>query len=169
MRCRPTPVLALVLGLALPTCAPLIAQDHDPRLHTNREQGRQLIKLPKEADAFGFVIFGDRTMHSDFLYQLEWLRYRKEGLLRRLTVAFSRDQAEKIYVQNRIAQEAKELYDWLEQGAHVYVCGEAENMAPAVHAALVNVVREIGGKSGDAAEAYVEAMKAAKRYQRDVY
>ena len=116
-----------------------------------------------------WLIFGDRTMRADFLYQLEWLRYRKEGLLTRMTVAFSRDQAQKIYVQNRIAEEAKELYDWLERGAHVYVCGEAENMAPAVHAALVNVVREVGGKSGDAAEEYVDALKAAKRYQRDVY
>ncbi len=116
-----------------------------------------------------WLIFGDRTMHSDFLYQLEWLRYRKEGLLTRLTVAFSRDQAHKVYVQNRIAEEAKTLYDWLEQGAHVYVCGEAEHMAPAVHAALVSVVREAGGKSADAAEEYVEALKAAKRYQRDVY
>ena len=116
-----------------------------------------------------WLIFGDRTMHSDFLYQLEWLRYRKDGLLTRMTVAFSRDQAHKIYVQNRIAEEAKELYDWLERGAHVYVCGEAENMAPAVHAALVDVVREIGGKSAEAAEEYIEALKAAKRYQRDVY
>src|SRR5690606_25625888 len=116
-----------------------------------------------------WLIFGDRTMHSDFLYQLEWLRYRKEGLLTRMTVAFSRDQAHKIYVQNRIAEEAKELYDWLERGAHVYVCGEAENMAPAVHAALVNVVREIGGRSAEAAEEYIEGLKAAKRYQRDVY
>jgi len=116
-----------------------------------------------------WLIFGDRTMRSDFLYQIEWLRYRKEGLLSRLTVAFSRDQAHKVYVQNRIAEEARELYDWLERGAHVYVCGEAESMAPAVHAALVGVVRDIGGKSADAAEEYVEAMKAAKRYQRDVY
>ncbi len=116
-----------------------------------------------------WLIFGDRTRHADFLYQLEWLRFRKEGLLSRLTVAFSRDQAQKVYVQNRVAEEGKVLYDWLERGAHVYVCGEAENMAPAVHAALVNVVREIGGKSQDAAEEYLEAMKAAKRYQRDVY
>jgi len=116
-----------------------------------------------------WLIFGDRTMRSDFLYQIEWLRYRKEGLLTRLTVAFSRDQAQKIYVQNRIAEEARTLYEWLERGAHVYVCGEAENMAPAVHAALVNVVREIGGKSADAAEEYIEALKTAKRYQRDVY
>jgi sulfite reductase (NADPH) flavoprotein alpha-component len=116
-----------------------------------------------------WLIFGDRTMRADFLYQIEWLRHRKEGLLSRLTVAFSRDQAEKLYVQHRIAEHGVELYDWLERGAHVYVCGEAENMAPAVHAALVNVVREIGGKSADAAEAYLQAMKAAKRYQRDVY
>src|SRR5690606_19458683 len=105
---------------------------------------------------------------TDFLYQLEWLRYRKEGLLR-LTVAFSRDQAHKVYVQHRIAEEARTLYDWLEQGAHVYVRGDAESMAPAVHTALVNVVRDVGGKSADAAEEYVEAMKTAKRYQRDVY
>jgi len=116
-----------------------------------------------------WLIFGDRTMHADFLYQIEWLRYRKDGLLNRLTVAFSRDQAEKVYVQHRIAEEAAALYDWLERGAHVYVCGEAENMAPAVHAALVGVVREVGGKSDDAAEEYLQAMKAAKRYQRDVY
>lgn len=116
-----------------------------------------------------WLIFGDRTRRADFLYQIEWLRYRKEGLLSRLTVAFSRDQAEKIYVQHRIAEEAKTIYDWLERGAHVYVCGEAENMAPAVHAALVGVVRDVGGKSDDAAEEYLQAMKAAKRYQRDVY
>ena len=115
-----------------------------------------------------WLIFGERTMRTDFLYQLEWLRYRKEGLLR-LTVAFSRDQAHKVYVQHRIAEEARTLYDWLEQGAHVYVCGDAESMAPAVHTALVNVVRDVGGKSADAAEEYVEAMKTAKRYQRDVY
>lgn len=126
----------------------------------------------REIDGAGgpnWLIFGDRTMRADFLYQLEWLRYRKSGLLGRLTVAFSRDQAEKVYVQHRIAEEAATLYDWLERGAHVYVCGEAENMAPAVHAALVGVVRDVGGKSDDAAEEYLQAMKAARRYQRDVY
>ncbi|MBN1238912.1 MAG: assimilatory sulfite reductase (NADPH) flavoprotein subunit [Gammaproteobacteria bacterium] len=116
-----------------------------------------------------WLIYGDRTMRSDFLYQLEWLRHVKEGVLTRLTVAFSRDQVKKIYVQDRIAESAADLYDWLERGAHVYVCGEAENMAPAVHAALAGVIGRIGGKSEEQAEEYLQQMKAAKRYQRDVY
>jgi sulfite reductase (NADPH) flavoprotein alpha-component len=116
-----------------------------------------------------WLIFGDRTMRSDFLYQIEWLRHLKEGALTRLTVAFSRDQQHKIYVQDRIAEHAEELYDWLERGAHVYVCGEAENMAPAVHAALAAAVERVGGKSAERAEEYLQQLKTEKRYQRDVY
>lgn len=116
-----------------------------------------------------WLIFGDRTMRSDFLYQIEWLRYLKDGALSRLTVAFSRDQQHKIYVQDRIAEHAEELYDWLERGAHVYVCGEAENMAPAVHAALAAAVERVGGKSAERAEEYLQQLKTEKRYQRDVY
>ena len=116
-----------------------------------------------------WLIYGDRTMRWDFLYQIEWLRYLKEGALERLTVAFSRDQAEKVYVQHRIAEEARGIYDWLERGAHVYVCGEAESMAPAVHAALAGAVAQAGGMSAEVAEEYLQALKSAGRYQRDVY
>lgn len=132
---------------------------------------RAFVQHRREAGATGdnWLVYGDRTMRSDFLYQLEWLRYLKDGLLSRLTVAFSRDQAAKIYVQDRIAEEAKGIYDWLERGAHVYVCGEAEQMAPAVHAALAGVVQRVGGKSADAAEEYLQQLKTDKRYQRDVY
>src|SRR5690606_21461913 len=112
---------------------------------------RAFVQQRKLVGAAGpsWLIYGDRTMRSDFLYQIEWLRAVKEGALSRLTVAFSRDQAEKLYVQHRVSEEAAELYDWLEQGAHVYVCGEAENMAPAVHAALAAVVRHVGGRTED--------------------
>jgi sulfite reductase (NADPH) flavoprotein alpha-component len=116
-----------------------------------------------------WLIFGDRTMRADFLYQVEWLRHLKEGALTRLTVAFSRDQQHKIYVQDRIAEHAEELYDWLERGAHLYVCGEAENMAPAVHAALAGVVERVGGKSAERAQEYLQQLKTERRYQRDVY
>lgn len=116
-----------------------------------------------------WLIFGERTMRDDFLYQLEWLRYRESGALTQLDAAFSRDRAEKVYVQHRITERAAEIYDWLEHGAHVYVCGDAAGMAPAVHAALAAAVQQAGGRSSDAAEEYLQALKAAKRYQRDVY
>jgi sulfite reductase (NADPH) flavoprotein alpha-component len=108
-------------------------------------------------------------MRSDFLYQLEWLRHLKEGALTRLSVAFSRDQTRKVYVQDRIAEQAAEIYAWLEGGAHVYVCGEAERMAPAVHAALAKAVQGAGGRTEEAAEAYLQDLKTQYRYQRDVY
>lgn len=116
-----------------------------------------------------WLVFGDRNMSSDFLYQLEWLRYRKEGLLTDLDVAFSRDQAEKIYVQHRLLQKSAQLYAWLQRGAHVYVCGDAEHMAGDVHDALLAVVRKEGGLSEERAEDYVKDLKQARRYQRDVY
>lgn len=132
---------------------------------------RAFLQHRRELGAAGpnWLIYGDRTMRDDFLYQLEWLRYRQDGGLARLDAAFSREQAQKIYVQHRIAERAAELYDWLEHGAHVYVCGDAEGMAPAVHAALADAVSRIGGRSADDAEDYLRQLKAAKRYQRDVY
>ena len=89
--------------------------------------------------------------------------------LTRLDLAFSRDQAEKIYVQHRMLENAAELYTWLEAGAHFYVCGDASRMAKDVDAALHQVVQTAGGKSPEAAAAYVQALTAAKRYARDVY
>lgn len=116
-----------------------------------------------------WLFFGDRTFHSDFLYQAEWLDYRAKGLLHRIDVAFSRDGAEKVYVQQRLAQQAREVYAWLEEGAHFYVCGEAQKMAADVHEALLGLVAQAGGLGRERAEAYVEALRAANRYQRDVY
>ena len=115
------------------------------------------------------MFFGDRNIASDFLYQLEWLRYRKDGLLNNLDVAFSRDQGQKIYVQDRLLEKSGDLFSWLERGAHVYVCGDAGYMAKDVHSALAAIVREKGGMSEDQATEYLNEMKQAGRYQRDVY
>ena len=116
-----------------------------------------------------WLVFGDRNLSTDFLYQIEWLRYRKDGTLNHLDVAFSRDQVDKIYVQHRILERAKLVYSWLERGAHIYVCGDAEHMAKDVNAALLTVLRTAGGLSEERAAEYLGQLKSAHRYQRDVY
>ena len=116
-----------------------------------------------------WLFFGDQHYTYDFLYQLEWQDHLKSGVLTRLDVAFSRDQPEKVYVQDRMIQQAAELYKWLEQGAHFYVCGDANRMAHDVHEALISIVESQAGIAREAAEAYVENLKKTKRYQRDVY
>jgi sulfite reductase (NADPH) flavoprotein alpha-component len=116
-----------------------------------------------------WLIFGERNFSSDFLYQLEWLRYRKAGLLNRIDVAFSRDQSEKVYVQHQILQQAKQVHAWLERGAHIYVCGDAERMAADVNQALLSVLQSEGGLSGERSAQYLSELKSAHRYQRDVY
>ncbi|MGH8194194.1 MAG: assimilatory sulfite reductase (NADPH) flavoprotein subunit [Woeseiaceae bacterium] len=116
-----------------------------------------------------WLVFGERNFSSDFLYQLEWLRYRKDGLLSHLDVAFSRDQQQKVYVQHRLREQSRRLYDWLQRGAHFYVCGDANHMAGDVHQTLVAVVEQEGGVSAARAVDYVKELKAARRYQRDVY
>lgn len=116
-----------------------------------------------------WLIFGDRNFASDFLYQLEWLRYRKDGLLTRLDVAFSRDQQQKQYVQHRVLEQARELSQWFERGAHVYVCGDADYMAVDVHNALQTVLEQGGKRSPEQAAAELAALKQAGRYLRDVY
>lgn len=116
-----------------------------------------------------WLFFGDQKAASDFLYRDELQAMRASGVLTRLDVAFSRDQAEKIYVQNRMLENASELWAWLEQGAHFYVCGDASRMAKDVDAALHKVVETAGGKTPEEAAAYIQSLKSAKRYQRDVY
>jgi sulfite reductase (NADPH) flavoprotein alpha-component len=116
-----------------------------------------------------WLFFGDQHYTYDFLYQLEWQEHLANGALGRLDVAFSRDQPEKLYVQHRMLERAKELYGWLQEGAHFYVCGDASRMAHDVHEALLTVVEQQSGKSREAAEAYVDELKKSKRYQRDVY
>jgi sulfite reductase (NADPH) flavoprotein alpha-component len=116
-----------------------------------------------------WLIFGGRHLEQDFLYQLEWQEQLKKRQLHRLDVAFSRDQAAKVYVQQRLREHGRELYAWLENGAHLYVCGDAERMAPDVHAALIDVIVEHGGRSREDASDYLGTLAQAKRYARDVY
>jgi sulfite reductase (NADPH) flavoprotein alpha-component len=116
-----------------------------------------------------WVFFGGRSLYQDFLYQLEWQQALKRKAVHRVDVAFSRDQAEKIYVQHRIRQAGKELFAWLSNGAAFYVCGDASAMAPDVNAALLDVVREHGNMDADDAQAWVADLTADGRYLRDVY
>ena len=121
------------------------------------------------ASGRNWLFFGNPNFTSDFLYQVEWQQALKRGQLQQLDLAFSRDQAHKIYVQQRIRQSGRELYAWLENGARLYVCGDATQMAKDVHAALRDVVAEHGGESAEDAEAYLAQLASARRYSRDVY
>ncbi len=116
-----------------------------------------------------WLFFGERNFRSDFLYQVEWQEYLKSGLLTRMDVAFSRDRADKTYVQHKMKERAADLYAWLEDGAHLYVCGDAASMAPDVHATLLAAVQEHGHLGPDAAEEYLRTLQRDHRYQRDVY
>lgn len=116
-----------------------------------------------------WLFFGDQHASCDFLYQEQISGWMKCGLLTRLDTAFSRDQEEKIYVQNRIIEQAKEFYTWLEEGGSIYICGDASRMAKDVDAAIHTVVEIAGGKSAEEAKAYVDQLKKEKRYLRDVY
>ncbi|WP_440893425.1 assimilatory sulfite reductase (NADPH) flavoprotein subunit [Aeromonas dhakensis] len=121
------------------------------------------------ADGKNWLFFGNPHFTQDFLYQVEWQRYVKSGLLSKISLAFSRDQANKIYVQDRLREAGLELYQWLEAGAHFYVCGDANHMAKDVQEALLDVIAEHGQKSREEAEEYLSELRRAKRYQRDVY
>lgn len=123
----------------------------------------------READGANWLFFGEQHFHTDFLYQSEWLAWRRQGLVDRIDVAFSRDQEEKIYVQQRLRENAAELWHWLEKGAHLYVCGDAERMAPDVHEALLDIIVEAGGKRREDATEYLRELARQKRYQRDIY
>jgi sulfite reductase (NADPH) flavoprotein alpha-component len=116
-----------------------------------------------------WLFFGERSFTHDFLYQLEWQDWLKDGLLTRLDVAFSRDQPEKIYVQHRMWQRRAELFAWLEDGAHLYVCGDEKAMAKDVHATLAAIVADQSGRAPEVAQAYLADLKKQRRYQRDVY
>jgi sulfite reductase (NADPH) flavoprotein alpha-component len=116
-----------------------------------------------------WLFFGEQHAATDFLFQDELQRWHKSGLLERLDLAFSRDQAEKVYVQHRMREHGRDLYGWLEEGAHVYVCGEGGQMAVGVHEALVEIVAKHGARTHEAAVQYVDALRSSKRYQRDVY
>lgn len=116
-----------------------------------------------------WLFFGERNLRSDFLYQLEWQEWLKDGVLTQLDVAFSRDSSEKTYVQHRMMERGKELFAWLEDGAHFYVCGDEKAMARDVHQALVEIVERVGKRTHEDAQDYVRRLAADHRYQRDVY
>lgn len=121
------------------------------------------------ASGRNWLFFGDQHAATDFLYEDETNGYLRDGVLTRLDTAFSRDGASKTYVQHRMLEHGRELWAWLQDGAHFYVCGDAQRMAADVDRALRQIVREHGGLSSDDADAYVSDLSRAKRYQRDVY
>lgn len=128
-------------------------------------QQRQLIKSAGD----NWLFFGNPNFSSDFLYQTEWLKQKKAGVLNNLSVAFSRDQAHKVYVQNKIEQQAAEVWQWLENGAHLYVCGDANRMAKDVEKSLITVISEEGQMNPETAQNYLKQLKRDHRYQKDVY
>ena len=121
------------------------------------------------ADGKSWMFFGDQHFVTDFLYQTEWQRWLQDGVLTKMDVAFSRDTDQKVYVQHRMQENSKELFQWLEEGAAVYVCGDEKNMAHDVHNTLIDIVEKEGSMSREQAEQYVAGMQQQKRYQRDVY
>jgi len=116
-----------------------------------------------------WLFFGDQHFSSDFLYQVEWQKWLKNGVLTKMDVAFSRDQAEKVYVQHRMLEKRKEFYQWLEDGAVVYVCGDEKHMARDVHQTILTILEKEGGLTSEQAAVYLDQMRKQKRYQRDVY
>jgi sulfite reductase (NADPH) flavoprotein alpha-component len=116
-----------------------------------------------------WLFFGERNFTNDFLYQLEWQDYLASGDLTKIDVAFSRDQPEKIYVQHRLWERRAEVRDWLEEGAHIYVCGDEKGMAKDVDATLVKILAEAAKGDEDAGRAKLKELTKAGRYQRDVY
>jgi sulfite reductase (NADPH) flavoprotein alpha-component len=118
-----------------------------------------------------WLFFGEQHSQSDFLYGPEWLDYLKQGKLHRLDLAFSRDQAQKVYVQHRMLEQARELWNWLQNGAYFYVCGDARHMAKDVHQTLITIAQQQGGLAPEAAAEFVNVtlMRTEKRYLRDVY
>jgi len=132
---------------------------------------RAFLQQRQSEDASGrnWLFFGNPHRRSDFLYQVEWLQALKEGALTRLDVAFSRDQADKVYVQHRLRESGAQVWEWLSQGAHLYVCGDADRMAPDVHTTLIEIAAEHGHKSHEEATAWLKDLLTEGRYARDVY
>jgi sulfite reductase alpha subunit-like flavoprotein len=116
-----------------------------------------------------WLFFGDQRAHCDFLYQLEWQEMLENGALTRCDVAFSRDQKHKVYVQHKLQENAKEVYSWLDDGAHLYVCGSKSPMSEDVEEALLGIIAQQGGKDREAARAWLDQLAEEDRYVKDVY
>ncbi len=122
-----------------------------------------------EASGENWLFFGNPHFTEDFLYQIEWQDFLESGALSRIDLAFSRDQENKIYVQHRIAERSAELWDWIQRGAHIYICGDEGRMAHDVHLALLDVVQSNGGFNEEEAEQFLVQLRKDGRYQKDVY
>ncbi|MEY8771538.1 NADPH-dependent assimilatory sulfite reductase flavoprotein subunit [Erwinia sp. ACCC 02193] len=121
------------------------------------------------AEGKNWLFFGNPHFTEDFLYQVEWQRYVKDGLLTNIDLAWSRDQQQKVYVQDKIRAKGAEVWRWIQQGAHIYVCGDANRMAKDVEQALLEVVAEHGGMDTESADEFLSELRIERRYQRDVY
>jgi sulfite reductase (NADPH) flavoprotein alpha-component len=132
-------------------------------------RGFMQARAAEEARGKNWLFFGNQRAQEDFLYQTEWQAWAKDGVLNRYAFAFSRDGKEKVYVQHKIRQHQKELWQWLEEGAYIYICGDAKNMAKEVQNALIQVIQEEGKMTQEEAENHLNELREAKRYQRDVY
>jgi len=132
---------------------------------------RAFLQERDQAGATGqnWLFFGNPHFTQDFLYQVELQDYLKRGVLSKLDVAFSRDQAQKVYVQDKLRLKAEELWTWLQQGAYLYICGDGNKMAKDVHQALLDIAQQQAGFSAEQAEQYFDDLRQAKRYQKDVY
>ncbi|EPK7285836.1 NADPH-dependent assimilatory sulfite reductase flavoprotein subunit [Citrobacter farmeri] len=122
-----------------------------------------------EAPGKNWLFFGNPHFTDDFLYQVEWQRYVKEGVLSRIDLAWSRDQKEKVYVQDKLREQGAELWRWINDGAHIYVCGDANRMAKDVEQALLEVIAEFGAMDAESADEFLSELRVERRYQRDVY
>ncbi|MCL1077431.1 assimilatory sulfite reductase (NADPH) flavoprotein subunit [Parashewanella spongiae] len=122
-----------------------------------------------EANGKSWLFFGNPHVEQDFLYQTEIQQWLKQGQLTQIDLAFSRDQAEKIYIQHRLAEQGEQVWQWLQSGAHLYVCGDAKNMAKDVHQTLIDIAIQYGGFDEQQAEDYFNQLRSDKRYQKDVY
>ena len=132
---------------------------------------RAFMQEREEIGATGksWMFFGDQHFVTDFLYQTEWQNWIKDGVLTKMDVAFSRDTEQKVYVQHRMLEHSKELFQWLEEGAHLYVCGDKDRMARDVQNTLIDIIEKEGNLSREQAEEYVSNLRNNKRYLRDVY
>ncbi|MEL0552716.1 MULTISPECIES: NADPH-dependent assimilatory sulfite reductase flavoprotein subunit [Enterobacteriaceae] len=121
------------------------------------------------ADGKNWLFFGNPHFTEDFLYQVEWQSYVKEGVLSRIDLAWSRDQQQKVYVQDKLREQGAELWRWINDGAHIYVCGDANRMAKDVEQTLLEVIAEFGAMDAEAADEFLSELRVERRYQRDVY
>ena len=121
------------------------------------------------AEGRNWLFFGNPHFTEDFLYQVEWQRYIKEGVLSRIDLAWSRDQQQKVYVQDKLREQGAELWRWINDGAHIYVCGDANRMAKDVEQTLLDVIAEFGAMDAEAADEFLSELRVERRYQRDVY